>query len=1252
VAPLATVFVRIAPNMLAFPTEAAAGVAAARLGAAGMKQGEAFGRSFGSSASKLMVVGFGAGLGLLLAKSVKAAGDFEAAMVRLTTSAGETGTRVSGNLKIVSDGILAMAGPVGTTVEALGKAMYTVESGSFHGAEALKVLRAAAEGAKAENADLTKVTDATTTALVDYHLSADKSAEIVSKLVAATAAGKTTFEQLTGALHSVLPVASAAGISIDDILGSLASMTLHGISAEQATQNLADAIRHMQNPTSVQAKELALLGLTTNQLASDLKTKGLSGTLAEISERILKLMPPGTDQVILQLKTALNGLSPQVRELGQRLLDGSITFIQYRKAARDLTPIQAQQAMSFASLAGATHRLGDQQLTAAQAMQSYSGALAKATGDATGMNVALMLTGENSGNTATAIGMVSKATTEAGNHVAGWGVIQQTFNFKLAQMHATLGTVRIALGEALLPLMGRLTERITGILGPIGEWITGHTRATAAIAGTAAGLVAMATTVVVIVKLTEAFRALFAIMRIAAAAQWLWTAAVATFAVITSAANIQIALYLAWSKAVAIATKAWAIAQLILDAAFSPMGLIVIAVLALVAAVVYAYFHFDKFRKIVDTVGRALATAGKAVWAALVVAFHAVGDAAVWLYQHALKPAFDGIMVVVRLWWAGVQFYFRLLRAILMDYVVPAVMWLWKYAIKPAFEGIVLLAKAWWAGIKMYFAFVKGAIDVVGAVVMWLYHTIIHPYFTAMKFMIHAWWVVIQIVFAALKIYFEAVIAPVVLWLWHTIFGPAFKAIGDSIGFWWGVAKAIFSAFITYITAVIWPQFVAVWHGIQIIWSGVSDFFGTIWNHGIKPIFSELAFFVTETIPHAFSKSVDFIGKAWDRIKSVVATPISWVIDNVINRGIIDSINKVADFVGVKDRIPHVGNPFGGGGGGGGGGKPPSAMADGGLLSGPGGPRDDKIPIWASNGEYVIPAHVVRDLGVNYFDSLIGRRKPPHPGDGSSGIAIGRYADGGLVEAIINPAKWLGGKVDGLLGQIPGAGAIRGLGIGAARKLVTTLVSWVKNKLGFGAEGGDVGAAQNFLRAQDGKPYIWASAGPDGYDCSGIVSAVWNILHGRSPYSHTFSTSNEAGFFPKPGMGVFSAGWANPGEAGGGSVGHTAGWLAGLAFESTGSRGVHLGSSVTPLSSFAHLGHMASGGLVKVPRFDRGGTLRRGLNVVNNATGADEHMRNADLPTRLDDYTIARLAQALSARPVKVEISGPDLGLSVAGVAP
>jgi len=40
--------------------------------------------------------------------------------------------------------------------------------------------------------------------------------------------------------------------------------------------------------------------------------------------------------------------------------------------------------------------------------------------------------------------------------------------------------------------------------------------------------------------------------------------------------------------------------------------------------------------------------------------------------------------------------------------------------------------------------------------------------------------------------------------------------------------------------------------------------------------------------------------------------------------------------------------------------KPKEKKASGGMISGPGGPKEDKVPIWASPGEYVIPADVTK----------------------------------------------------------------------------------------------------------------------------------------------------------------------------------------------------------------------------------------------------------------------------------------------------
>lgn len=405
-----------------------------------------------------------AAVAIAIGSSIKQAGDFQQQIVRLSTSAGES----QANLKLVGDGVLQIARDTGTATQQLTDGMYQIESANYHGTAALGILKAAAQGAKTENASLAKVTDAVTSAMRDYYPHAQNAAEVTklsadvtSKMVAAVGQGKATFETFTGSLHSVLPVASAAHIAMGDILGDLAAMTVHGISADQATQNLADVIRHMQNPTSVQAKELALLGMTTTQLAGDLKTKGLSGTLGEISDKIKNLMPPGSDKVVLNLKAALNGLSPAVRELGQHLFDGSMSAKEYAKAAAALDPISAKQAASFATLAGASHRIGDQQMSGAQVMQNYGQALAKATGDATGMNVALMLTGDNAAYTKGAIDAVSKAHADAKGNVKGWSEVQGEFNFKLSQLAEIGQTGAIALGTWLLPAA---TAVISGII--------------------------------------------------------------------------------------------------------------------------------------------------------------------------------------------------------------------------------------------------------------------------------------------------------------------------------------------------------------------------------------------------------------------------------------------------------------------------------------------------------------------------------------------------------------------------------------------------------------------------------------------------------------------------------------------------------------------------------------------------------------------------------------------------------------------
>lgn len=99
---------------------------------------------------------------------------------------------------------------------------------------------------------------------------------------------------------------------------------------------------------------------------------------------------------------------------------------------------------------------------------------------------------------------------------------------------------------------------------------------------------------------------------------------------VASAATKAVAI---WEGVVTAATKVWTGVQIALDAAMdaNPIGLIVIAIAALVAGVIYAYTHFKTFRDIVNTVGHAIMTGLGAALKWLTGAWKATTD---YVKQH------------------------------------------------------------------------------------------------------------------------------------------------------------------------------------------------------------------------------------------------------------------------------------------------------------------------------------------------------------------------------------------------------------------------------------------------------------------------------------------------------------------------------------------------------------------------------------------------------------------------------------------
>ncbi len=266
------------------------------------KSAEEKSKGLGGTMQKMGLVAGVALLGIA-ADSVHMATEYESSTTRLVTSAGESNR----NIDMVRKGMLDMAGQVGVSANDLAKSMYYVESAGFSGANGLTVLKAAAQGAAAEGADTTTVAKALTDVLVDYHLKAGAAADVTSQMITAVAHGKTSLQEFSGAFASIVPAASAAGISFPDVSAALAEMTNHGFTAARASQNLAQALRSLLNPTHTMEGAFTTYGVSSKMLRD--KLNGLTDAMEYLSQKATKAGKEGTPAFAAALKL-LMGTAP------------------------------------------------------------------------------------------------------------------------------------------------------------------------------------------------------------------------------------------------------------------------------------------------------------------------------------------------------------------------------------------------------------------------------------------------------------------------------------------------------------------------------------------------------------------------------------------------------------------------------------------------------------------------------------------------------------------------------------------------------------------------------------------------------------------------------------------------------------------------------------------------------------------------------------------------------------------------------
>lgn len=234
--------------------------------------------------------------------AVHMAGNFQESMTQLVTGAGES----QQNLQLVSDGVLKMASDTGESTNQLSQGLYMIESAGYHGQAGLNVLESAAEGAKVGAADLGTVADATTTVLNDFGSSGINANQTVNLLIATVASGKTHMQDLAGSLSQVLPTAASAKVSLESVMGAMATMTSEGVPAANAATYLRQTLIALDAPSAGAKKAMEEVGLSSDDVAATMQ-KSLPDAIAMITEAVGKKFPAGSAQYVEALKNISGG---------------------------------------------------------------------------------------------------------------------------------------------------------------------------------------------------------------------------------------------------------------------------------------------------------------------------------------------------------------------------------------------------------------------------------------------------------------------------------------------------------------------------------------------------------------------------------------------------------------------------------------------------------------------------------------------------------------------------------------------------------------------------------------------------------------------------------------------------------------------------------------------------------------------------------------------------------------------------------
>lgn len=401
-----------------------------------------------------------AGLGATMFETTKKAGDFQQSMTKLSAAASVPADQ----LKIMSDGILQMAGKVGYSTQELSGAMFDIAKSGYNGADGIKVLTAAAQGANAEQADLNEVVKALTLSMHNFKATPEEAASVMSKMVTAVGESKVPLNDFAGALHTIEPQAAQLHLSLSDVWGVLSQITASGTSADQAAEQMANTMRSLSGANAPARQAMQQLGLDADDVSQKLGQRGLAGTMQYLYDQTAKKIDPSTGlvnpgdllksaQAVNDMDQILTQMSPHARENAEALRANTMGHREYQMAVRGSNEQDATQMRQFQTLNDRVDGFSKRLSGGRQTVETLNQALNEETGTMSGAAIVMQTTGAHADEVNGRIKKIAATVVNADGTVKGFNETQDTLNAKMRDAHAAFGAAEAEIGSAFIPVM-------------------------------------------------------------------------------------------------------------------------------------------------------------------------------------------------------------------------------------------------------------------------------------------------------------------------------------------------------------------------------------------------------------------------------------------------------------------------------------------------------------------------------------------------------------------------------------------------------------------------------------------------------------------------------------------------------------------------------------------------------------------------------------------------------------------------------